>query len=321
MPQLPFADEHKASTSNLDFPRLKLEQNERKRILLLDDPNFAYVHELRAPKIVDGKAQLVTIDRGGSKITDYEKDFIGRPLCLGDIDILSAQGVDPANCPVCARSIESDEVDKPKRRFAVPVIVYATKPGSFDLRTPFSCELVVWSFTDKAYNKLVDLVKEWGENGKIRNHDLNLGPCTNQGFQQYEINVASTAAWLASEERKAHVLETYRDNKPADLDQFCGRKVSKTWLAEDLAKVRDRWAIANGRQARNERAEALNDGLDALAGQSSEQTVGQVDIAGLLDDTTPVAQSGTQAKNGSAPAEDAADAKPIDFQDLLNNLG
>lgn len=319
MPQLPFADEHKANTGIGDFPRLKLDRDERKRILCLEDPTFAYVHELRAPKIVSGKAEKKTIERkDGSSFTDFVYDFVGRPLCLGDLGILTDKGVDPKNCPACARSVATDEVAPPKRRFAMPVIVYATKPGSFELREPFSCELVVWSFTDKAYNKLVDIVSEWGENGKIRNHDLNLGPCTNKDFQTYEIAVANTAAWSMSDERRKHVLETYQHNKPNDLEAFCGRKVERNWINQDLDKIADRWKVANGvTEVPAGPQQSLKDGLGELldekpvSGAPSTPQQAELDLGDLFNDGKP-----KEDKPASySPKQDA-----ISFDSLLDSL-
>jgi hypothetical protein len=344
MPQLPFADEHKASIGILDFPRLKLEKDGRARILCIEDPTFAYVHELRAPKIVDGKPNIVTIERNGSKTQDFEKDFIGRQLCLGDLEAVSDKGVDASRCPACQRSTVTDEVDPPKRRFAMPVIVYATKPGSFELRTPFSCELQVWGFTDRHYNTLVDLVSEWGENGKIRNHDLCLGPCKSAAFQQFEIKAASTAAWLQDEDRKQLVMETYRANRPANLEIFCGRQVQRDWMIQDLEKVRERWAIANGRgpsageEYQQQGARQLTEGLDKLLDETNKiNSPVQADVTGLLDDepakpatadnttastTTPGSppQSPSQSAPVSAPKSESK-AAPMDFDDLLNSLG
>lgn len=320
MPQLPFADEHKAAGSFAQYERLKFDRDEKKRILCLEDPTFAWVHELRAPKIVNGKAEQQEVKRkDGSKYTDYVYDFISRPICLGDFGTLQEKGVDPKNCPACTAASAGSEVAPPKRRFAMAVIVYATKPNSFELREPFSCECVVWSFTDRAYNKLVDLVTEWGENGKIRNHDLNLGPCVSKEFQSFEINVASTAAWLKDEDRKKHVLATYQQNKPADLEGACGRKVEKAWMLNDLEKIADRWAIANGTNVAAA-GPGLNEGLNELLGENKGS---QPQTEAPSPQPVELKMDDLFGNEPPAPASDKPkpDGKTMDFDTLLDSLG
>lgn len=328
MPQLPFDTKHKTE-SLADFPKLRLEQNERARILLLEDPTFAYVHDLRAPKIVNGKAELKEIERSDkSTYIDFVKDFIGRPQCLGDIGILTDKGIDAKNCPACQVASESDEVDKPKRRFAVPVIAYSIKHGGFEVREPFGCEVLVWSFTDQTFNKLVDFATEWGD---LKNHDLLLGPCENKQWQKFDIKVSKTAAWQLDDERKSLVVATYKGNKPSgDLENFCGRKVTRTWMLDDVAKIQKRWRIANGAPE--------DDGTQAVSSASLASG-----LQGLLEDTAPAdgAPAGSaeppldtsdllgtssnvtvqSSPTGTAEQPKKDDQGAINFQDLLSGLG
>lgn len=313
MPTLAFDPANKTETVS-DFPRLKLDHMEKGRILCLEDPAFAYVHELRAPKIVNGRAETKTFERkDGSTYTDFIMDFIGRPLCLGDLGVLMDKGVDPRNCPACRRATEGDEIQPPKRRFAMHVIKYAVKTNSFDLIQPFSCQLVVWGFTNMTYNKLTDIVSEYGN---LREHDLLLGPCTNKDFQKFEIMPASKAAWMLDDQIKNTVLGTYQQNKLPDLDSFCGRKVERRWFEDDIAKVAERWRIANGAPSPDPGTESadersLTEGLNDLL----NTTPPAVDLGDLLsakpagDDTTPEPSTEPAAKGGT-----------MDFDELLKSL-
>jgi hypothetical protein len=286
MPRVEFKPENKNEKYER-FPRLKLEKDEQARIVVFENPAAVYVHELRAPKIVNGKASFsMQTSRGGEQVERMDMDFIGRPICLGDLNALDEKGVDPKNCPACLESTQSEAFLPPVRRFSVHIFRYATKPGSFALQSPFSGQVMVWSFSETIFSKLVDFVTE---HGPLLHHDLNLGPCTVAMYQKYDINISATAAFKASKETIAFMQQAVAENKCADLDAMSGRKVTRSWMEEDLDKVRARWRIANGvQQDAVQAAEAANLGAD---------------LAGLLDSTT------TSTK---APASTGAEPPSLD---------
>lgn len=337
MPQIEFDSANKVQQSS-DFPRLKLDVGERKRILAgLEIPTFAYVHNLRAPKIVDGKPQMVKRERKDkTTYDDFALDFIGRPQCLGDYGTIKDTGLDAKNCPMCAMARNGDHVDMPQRRFAMHVIVYSTKVNSFELSSgPFSCSLVVWGFTNSIYDKLTDYATEWGS---LQQHDLLLGPCTHKDFQKFDIGIAKDAAWMGNEERKRTVLETYRENKATTpLESFCGRKSELRWIEEDLAKIRERWRIANGEaepavadgtetaetRSLSEGLDDLNSSLDTIqpgaeGPQKNGKTSESLDLGDLLNsgDSQPHTE---KAGEQPAPKKSGAD-EVMDFESLLNDL-
>lgn len=313
MPQLSFTPENRIGTPN-DFPKLKLKVGERKRIVCVEDPTFAYVHTLRAPKIVDGAAIKEEKKRkDGTTYVDYVMDFIGQPICLGDAGILADKGSDPGNCPACAKAAESSEAPAPTRRFAMPVIVYRTRPGGFEVASPFSVDLLVWGFTEGRFSKLVEIA---GIVGSLREHDLLLGPCESpEAFQKFDIAYAMSAAYLEDDQRKGLVSETYAQNRPENLEAACGRKISKAFMIDDLRKIADRWQIANGtahtgaRDAAQSDAAALSAGLAGLNAQPATP----VDFSTLLGTTpeAPVAEPVTPARR---------DDPPVDFSALLSQM-
>jgi len=250
MPRVEFKSENKVATTNYDFPKLKLKQGERARILVgLEDPIVEYVHTLRKPQIVNGVPQKVEVinDRTGVKTTEYKMDFVSRPICLGDATILAEKGSDPKNCPACKLAQQhSDYTQPPQRRYAMHVIRYRTKGGTTDLITPFNVECLVWSFTDKTFNKLVDFKEEWGD---LRKHDLLLGPCTNETFQQFDITVAAKAAWLESKERQTLTAQTFKENLIPDLTIAAGSVKQKQWVEQDIGAILEAWATINGAEA------------------------------------------------------------------------
>lgn len=327
MPILSFTPENKTENAS-DFPRLKLEQNERKRILCLQEPNFGYVHTLRAPKIVNGRPEYAQVkQKDGTFVNELVKDFIGRPLCLGDLGTLADKGVDPGNCPACERATASDEVDRAQRRFAMPVIIYQTKPGNFEVSTPFGCSLVVWNFTDMVFNKLCDIAAEWGS---LRDVDLKLGPCENKVFQKYDIQAAREAAWKASEDRTAQVVACFKENQPRDLDALIGRRVERNWMIDDLSKVATRWRITNGASAHQTdtvgATESLADGLSGLLDQTvtpvadkqpPAQTLDLGDVLGTSNTITASTDPNVQVVN---PTTTSGSAATVNFNDLLKDM-
>jgi hypothetical protein len=251
MPKMTFTDDNRAK-SQFDFTKLSLEKGERARITCIEgEPEFQFVHTLRAPQIVNGKAVMETkqvkTKSGDTEAREEMKtDFIGQHICIGDINILAEQGSDVKNCPVCKASKESDAVEAVKRRFAMHVIRYKTQPGSFVIQDPFQVELVVWAFTDNRFNQLIDLTKEWGN---LQLRDLNLGPCDNKMYQNYDIQIAAKAEWLESDARKDHVKAVYQSNKLDSLDVALGRRLTREQVEEDLDRVLTRYEIAMGRKA------------------------------------------------------------------------
>lgn len=297
------------------FPKLKLEKDEMARIVCIEKvPESQWVHTLRAPKIVNGKPKIVVKERkNGEKYEDYDMDFIGRPICLGDEGVLEDRGVDPQNCPACALALSGDMGDRPQRRFAMHVLKYATKPGKTDLLPQFNVQLLVWAFTERVFDKLTSFTQEWGS---LLQHDLLLGPCTNPVFQQYDINIAGKAEWMANEERKQLATDMFRENKITDeaLAAFCGRRVQRAWMEEDIEKIKDRWLQATGETAGADASidltgSSLSEGLEDLV---ASQT-------GLAAPTDDVVETVVEEKASDEPTnKPGSSGEDLDFDDLLD---
>ncbi len=313
--RMPFLPENKLATAQ-NYPKLRLDYNERRRILCVEEPVFAYTHVLRAPKIIDGKPVMVKAQRKDkSTYETFDKDFLGRPQCLGDLDSLTQNGLAPDACPVCELAQESDVVSAPERRFAMHIIDYAIKGDGFDIRSPFSVGVEAWAFADGTFNRIVDIATEWASQGGLQKHDLLLGPCENKDFQKFDIRVSATAAWLENEERKSLTVETFKENKfGGDLEEFCGRKVEKAWLLDDLEKIKARWRIANGESPFESpessellQPSGLSSGLDDLlseaanASTNGETTPQQSDSVSIGDILASSASS--DASSSAVPAE------------------
>lgn len=246
MPQIDWTPEFKR-TSTPDFERLKLKVGERARIVIMDKPTFAWTHTLRAPKIVDGAAQKeIKKRKDQTEYADWVYEFVSRPICLGDASTIDDDGIDPANCPVCARAASSEECAPPERRFAANIIKYNTKADGTVI-APFGCASQVWAFTENTFNKLLGIAEE---HGGLIGKDLILGPCQPpEHFQRFDIMGGGRNTWEIDDSVKAIVTATHENNRVDDLEAACGRRTEAKWLKRDLELIAEKWRIANGKAA------------------------------------------------------------------------
>ncbi len=290
MPKMSF-DSSNAAKKFDTFPKLKLKMGEKARIVCIEDPDVGYVHTLRKPFLDKGKPVWETRNKkNGDEYKVMKTEFVSNPICLGDFGTLEERGSDPKNCPACAAATQNADILGPKRRFAMHVIKYKTKPGTAEVSTPFSVEVVVWGFTDHVFNKLIEIRTEQGD---LRDRDLVLGPCQDETFQKFDFIPSGRAEWQASPTRKAQVMETYENNQAEDLQTHLGRKVARKFMEEDVENVLEGYRIANG--------EVVAPAVDL--GARIELTSG---LAGLLDDPATV--------DDSVPLE--TDDEELDFDKL-----
>lgn len=325
MGRVGFTTENKGKVVDFNYPKLKLKAGEKARIIVgLEDPVMEYVHTLRKPVIANGKpvTELVTNDRTGAQTTEYKKDFVGNPICLGDESIIADKGMDPDHCPACALAKSNpDYAEPPKRRFAMHVIRYRTKAGTFNPTNPFSVEILVWSFTDMVFNKLVDAKEEWGN---LLQHDLLLGPCTNEGFQKFDINVGSEAAWLKNEDWKKNVALTFKENQIPDLTIAVGRQVQAPWMKQDVEGIIEAWRQAKGAEDSEPGSQgSLTDDLNGLLGKgaATEETWATNEEAADAGIDLDALVGAPEAEDAlSSLAAEAATAEPADGDDMFAGL-
>lgn len=337
MPRIGMTADNKA-VSATDYPKLSLEKGERARVIALEsEPLFEYVHTLRQPVMENGKVVMEEVTQYNKKVVRPKYEFVGRHICIGDYEAIKATGVDVKGCPVCRTSKETDAVQPPERRFAMHIARYQTKPGSFEVSEPFAVQIQAWAFGDKIWNTIVDLATEWGD---LKKHDLMLGPCESKQYQRFDISAASKAEWLASDERKQVVAISYKENQSKDLSVFCGRKIGRELIEEDLDKVLRQNRLAFGRGPAEDTTAATGDVdvSDLLGTSASEESSTEDDGLGDLlgervpQGTAPDKQAETQPgpvdPEGDKQAESqpgAPDQKPdagqeYDLDDLLADV-
>lgn len=264
--QLSFTEEN-VKKNPFDYPKLKLAKGETARLTYVEDPYSEYVHSIQKP-VLDERNNVLyrTVEgKNGSEYTVPKLTWVSSPICLGDTDVLDSEGIDPENCPVCAKAAAGEKGFYPKRRFAMHVIRTNVRPGGFEPVEPYSGQLIIWAFTDTIFNKLFAFQKKWG----LDTHDLELGPCTDADFQKADLNVSSDTA-VDAKTRKAIFDEKNRSEDPT---VFCGSRKSRQRIEEDLALVDEQWAKANKEETGGSSlstAKSLNEGIGALLDGDSE---------------------------------------------------
>lgn len=294
MPKMSFSSSNRAVQFE-NFPKLSLEQNESARIVVTDIPDSAFVHNLRAPKIVNGVAQY--------KGEDYDFAFLGNPICLGDENILGERGLDAKNCPACKAAQEyPDMFTGPKRRYAVHVYQYQTN-GTNKAPANGDGSVKIWAFADQKFGELIDIFEE-GDTEDPKTLDLILGPCENKMYQKYKIIAGQKTAWLANDATKARFEEAVANNKAKDIYSYIGRKMSSDFISDKIDEVKRNWSRAKGQSG-----ETSNDNL---AGVERDLDAG---LSNILESTPTKPAAYTPPATTSNNSDDTPD-----FEELLKGI-
>lgn len=298
--KVPFGKEWKDKNSVFDFPKLKLDKDEKARVVIIDEePECEFVHNLRKIVVDDYGKPLMEekSTRDGQKYSKPKTDFKGKFVCLGDPEVLFESGVDPDNCPACKAAIEnSSAIARPEPRFVLNILKYNLKKGTTTVNTPFQVELQAWEFglgRMKALKGLAD------EHGDLRKIDLLLGPVEGPlMYQKFPINIGKEAeAWKkAHQETSVSVIK----NNQEDLTPILGRKVSDSELRAQVYELVRAYneafgipgAVPQAPQPKEEPATDINtmlNGNGAVPSSSNEESSEEEDVAS--DEETPQEQS------------------------------
>jgi hypothetical protein len=226
--KVPFGQEWKDKNSIFDFPKLKLDNGEKARIVIIDpEPECEYVHSLRKV-ITDDQGRPLMEEKKRRDDSTYEvpqTEFKGKFICLGDPETLFEKNIDPDNCPACKAATEnSSAVARPEPRFVLNVLKYNLKKGTTNPNVPFQVELFAWEFSLGRMKALRDISEEHGNLNQV---DLLLGPVEGPlMFQKFPINAAKTCEAWKSDSNKQTAFAVITNNKEDDLTPILGRKVT-----------------------------------------------------------------------------------------------
>lgn len=313
MPRVEFATENKTKDGNDDYPRLKLKFQERALIIAIEKtPMTEFVHTLRAPEIgPDGNVLKEIKDGKRGQYEQVKQEFIGQHICFGNFDVLSAQGVDPDGCPTCAAAVEGNGIEAPKQRYAMHIIRYALKPNNWELKDPFGVTCEAWVFPASRFNQLVDFAADWKG---LQKNDIKLGPCENEGFQKYDINIVNDAKWLDSDhpDRMEKVKAEYNNNKSEDLSVLIARHIEKSRAQEDIARVKERFAQAYGGTPTQSKSSVATADLTSMLSSDDSKPSDNVQDPWA----TPTA---TEAESAAPFATESA-SSGLSFDELMKDL-
>jgi hypothetical protein len=327
MPFVKFDPEEKQG-SPFDFPKLKLRHGERARInFLQEEPLADYVHVFRAPVIINGKAETEQVEQRDGMVTRMKMAFIRQVICLGEYDVLKEKGVDSSGqCPACAASVKySDAVPPPQRRFAANVLRYKCSPGGFAVAEPYQVEVIAWAFPQRTFDRLITLLEEQ-EPKNLRHHDLMLGPCENEGFQKFDIQMSAKAEWLLSEERKKLTAEVWHSGQSENLGVFLGQRRSANEISEDVQVVLLRHRQAQGLptpevQVGESEVDTLLDEMSSSPPAESEIPASDYPVA--LSEADPLRRGSDdllKVEAAETPEAGNGEDKPVSFEDLLKDI-
>jgi len=309
--KVPFGQEWKDKNSVYDFPKLKLDKDEKARIVIIDpEPECEYVHSLRKV-LTDEQGQPLMEEKSRQNGSTYQvpqTEFKGKFLCHGEPDTLFDKGIDPDNCPACKLATEnSSAIARPEPRFVLNVLKYGLKKGTTMPGTPFQVELFAWEFSLGRMKALKDIAEE---HGNLNNVDLLLGPVEGPlVFQKFTINAAKTCEAWKSESNKQTALSVIENNREADLTPILGRKVSFSDLQSQVYEIVSAYNNAFG----------IPGSLPQASAKAAPEEPA-VDINAMLNGSGAVAES--DEEEGDTSEEDSEEEPATeDLKDLLARLG
>jgi hypothetical protein len=281
------------------FPKLSLANKESARVVVIHEPESAFVHNLRAPKLINGEVQY--------KGEEMDFDFVGNPICLGDENIVQERGLDVKNCPACKayQDFGADQFSLPKRRYATHVFQYQTN-GTTKAPNNGEGTVKIWAFAPQKFNELIDIYETANDESDNpvgpQDLDLLLGPCENAMYQKFKIIQSAKVAWKLNDSTKQRFEDAVASNKSKDLYRYIGRKMGKEFMTDKVDEVRRKWA-----QAKGQSGESNSDGLP-----ERDLNAGLANI--LSDDPWKDAMDKTEAKNTNSSLEAES------FDDILSKL-
>lgn len=312
------------------FPRFKVVKDEKARICVLEKaPEYRYVHELRAPKVENGEAVMITKERrSGEKYEDYSYEFLNSAQCFGDDTVVKERGSDPKNCIMCAAAQEFPErFNDPKRVLAIHIFKYAVNPGTHTVAHPFSGQVQVWRFNDNKFSTLVSFAQEHGD---LRELDIMI-TTKNHAFQNFDMQPGGkgNAVWRQTDEGKRFVAAAFKEARAHahTLEEFCGRAIKRNYVQMDITRINNTWLQITGTQGKGSGdavasgafAPDLAGGLDDLISQSSDTAVSSApattappvdDLDSLLGSDGPTPDGGADAPYSPPAAAPGSEVEP-----------
>lgn len=327
-----FTDEY-VKKDTRRFPKFRVEQKgDTDRIVIVSSPELYYVHSINMPVIDPATGEKIMEKRenpsSGNTWEVPKEEFVSEMLCKGDPEIVSGpDGVDPEGCPLCAAYVENaGKFKKPTPKYAAVVARYKTAPEDTTPQLdPFQAEILVWVLTQKRFEKVIAIAKEFGDPvGKL---DLLCGPCKNVKMHNYEIAASGKCVYANSEDARDFINRAIQSSGlSADvIKTTVANQQTEVGVKMAVNKVLERYAL-EGRGSvgggavdvefnalavdSHKAAESAEDSPWGAASPSSE--------AATPDFLDKPAEAKEEAPKAEAPA--VSDDKPVSLDDILAGL-
>jgi len=129
------------------------------------------------------------IDRAGLIYTDPKTMFVGAKVHYKNRYFY------------CKKSICCEKIGDPRWRIGAVMIKYLTDNLGV-LKSPFGYEILPWIFSEQTYTRLRTADSEF----PLASHDIKI-TCTNEDYQNLDINCCKESIWQAKPELKTRILE------------------------------------------------------------------------------------------------------------------
>lgn len=306
--KLSWSNAPEKSKTFVKYPKLNkiVNTGEFTRLYLLDVPVDVYIHDLRSPKIENGRPVYKTVKDQETKKDKQVLDnvWLASAVCLGDTAVLSDKGKDVKNCPACAFAKENpDMLYGPKRNFVSHVFQYSTNGKAIPAKPPTG-SVVTWKFYDKTFDTLDQINQEFEESaGGLGGVDLVLELEGLSMFQKYKISASPTCYALKPDFQSLIEAAWIDENKCQDRIGQAGRRLSREDYQEHLDRIlRDNLVVA-----RFENNDASP--MDLTNSVPSRTEPSMKDNVGAL------------LGGDSSPKKDKEDDKPApSMEDLIGNI-
>jgi hypothetical protein len=218
-------------------------------------------------------------------------------------------------CPMCEEAAKGSK-ERPakcgeaKLRLACNVWVYDTdKDGKLVLgpNGEVSGEVMLWQFSDKVFSQLREVKRAWGD---LRKHDFIVTPDGDLQFQQVNLTIQPTSAFLTAPNR-AELVEQYKDEL-YDVQAIVGKDYTPDELYDKLFGEGNRAGYRSPQTPAEAARAALNVPTDDLLKELGEN----------LESSPAAAPARAATPAGNAAPQSAAAAEGwMDLDDLMGQLG
>ena len=207
-----------------DFPKFELQRDEVARVNLLSTQGWEVIVRHWVTGI--GYVRCHAMDNATSTL---------------DLLKIQEEGGRPEECLMCRMAADGNEnVRLPRRQFAARILRYKTDLQGRNDSSALQYWMEIWLFDNRKYRNIRDILAEWGQDGKIRDHDLAI-TCTDEKWQNMTIQPLRNALWM---DDKDNVAAYFKDQiEKYDLGECLAQVIEPEALERRFAHIQRRTRV------------------------------------------------------------------------------